>query len=75
MSHLTERPGLLPLPLTHLVPVILVVLPPQQSFSLAQDQLFLTGRLVHVSHLRQQEGGDLYNRSRCDVTGGRQQRP
>lgn len=49
---------------------MLATLPRQQSFGLAQDQLFLIGCLVHLSHLRQQEGGDLCNRCRHDVKVG-----
>lgn len=55
--------------LSHLVSVVLVVLPPQQpSFCLGQDKLFLIGRLVNPSHLRKQEVGDLPKKTGNDVT-------
>ncbi len=55
--------------LSHLVSVVLVVLPPQQpSFCLGQDKLFLIGRLVHLSHLRKQEVGYLPKKAGSDVT-------
>lgn len=45
---------------SHLVSVVPVVFPSQQSgCSPAQVPLFLIGRLVQMSHLRQEEVGDL----------------
>ncbi|KAF3848333.1 hypothetical protein F7725_014830 [Dissostichus mawsoni] len=67
-SHLVSvSPGLcLTWSLSHLVLVVLVVLPPQKSsLGLRQAELLLIGRLVHLPHLRQQEGGYLGNRKWC----------